>query len=811
MLAASVEIGNQHDVSSKLANLVEKCDASFPAIVWALDEQDWSQKNQPHQKAFFKSRNLMESIERALEKYDMNAAVRAPSSISRLSLNLDGKLLVLEELINAKSARLDDFNAVLGACGKQGWSADAKTVLNKMFVYAESFPHCAPTAWSFNALLNSCAAQGDVHELESILKDMINNELQPDQVTMNTLLKAFIKNLRKYNNGNNKKRFRTVVHALSFFKWCTEDLKLDPDAATFYSLFRLFSTYLETFDDSSVAVVYETETQMFDDFEENEEGDMVSQDRELMVWMSDLIATTCRDAPAAALDIGVFNNAFDYYRKLGDVDQTFALYNIMRKREIQPNDLTLGLLFATCAIQQQFEKGLKFLDHLMTSDGYMPSLKALTGAMQLYANARNPDGALGIIRAMETSKAFTLTTETYEPVVFAYARVGNVISAWEIAEEIQEKFGRVSINIYNRVLLACAEAALPGRALDVLSLIRSEENVTLDIISFNTTLDAFVRAGMRAAWSRKTHKYTLESDEQANYAEHKRVDNRNGYEHEMDGEYQRGRMVNSDNSDQTIEIEGKELEATLLRKDELNQRMKAAWVRASVIGLLEEMQEIRVKPDLTSYEHAIAACNVNKDFEGVIAIFDRLIRRKRCNDVIDLKSKLVSESSLAAYISACTATRDKNRIVEAPTLLHKWHLATGNIPPEFVVTQLLKSLETLGEWRCAVRMLPDWQVLFGIPPGVAVFNKVMEMCNNAEKHELVAPIFITMQGLAVYRIIPDVDSYIERIYAEEQRENWVIATDLFVEMQQRFSTEEISHYQLRKLNLGRYSLRQKEH
>ena len=80
-----------------------------------------------------------------------------------------------------------------------------------------------------------------------------------------------------------------------------------------------------------------------------------------------------------------------------------------------------------------------------------------------------------LFRAIEMSGTFLPTVETYEPVVFAYARVGNVTRAWEVANEMEAKRGTASVSIYNRILLACVEAALPGRALEVLDVIRLRE------------------------------------------------------------------------------------------------------------------------------------------------------------------------------------------------------------------------------------------------------------------------------------------------------------------------------------------------
>ncbi|KAE9038658.1 hypothetical protein PR001_g7866 [Phytophthora rubi] len=644
---------------------------------------------------------------------------------------------------------------------------------------------------SFQVAMAACSRAR--HLRKSIVNEMVESNLLPDQVTMNTVLKAHIASLKSSCGTNLRARVKFVMQGLSFFEWCTEDQKVDPGAATYYSLFRLFTTFMELPESRDI-------NNMLDEDEDQELTG--GEEMKMFAWITEFITTTCRDAPLGSLDIGVFNNAFAYYHRLGELDECFALFNLMKKRGIQPDETTLGLMFATCASQQQFEVGLKFLDHIITVDGYKPTLKVLSGAMQLCANSKNPSGALELFRAIEALGAFSPTVETYEPLVFAYARVGNVSSAWDIANEMEEKLGRVSVSIYNRILLACAEAALPGRALEVLDVIRRKGGVTADIISYNTALEAFVRAGERAAWWRTNRVNWKEEDDDVDYDED-----------EDDGDQQTDELhggIEDKNEDLSQTTEDLTMGAVPPQDYKSEQREKAAWVRASIIELLEEMKQNRLKPDMTTYERAIAACSVNDDFEGVITIFDTLINRKRDKKSAELKSDLVSDSSFAAYLVACTSLEDKDRVVEVPTLLHKWHTATGQLPPAFVVNQLLDSLDEVGEWRRAVRMLPDMQATFGVPPSVNVFNRVMQMCNHAGEHQLVAPIFATMQGASAYRVYPDAESYIQRIYAEEQRENWVAATDLFVEMQKKCPSEEISHHLLQKIALGRYRMRQNE-
>ncbi|TDH65489.1 hypothetical protein CCR75_008033 [Bremia lactucae] len=791
------DIDGEVQNSMKLKRLV----ANRDALSFALDRpRDWSQMTQLQYQASVLDRSQNESVERALEKsYHQITELGVERFIHGQSLNLQGKLKLLNELIRLQKASAHDFSTVLEACGRQGQVDDALSVLNKMKSYAKMCPLCAPTTWSYNALLNAFAVRGEVHKMESILNEMIMNDLHFDQVTVNTVLKAQTNLLKECVDDTPKTRLSTMIQALSIYEQCVEYQNFNSDVSTYFSLFRLFATYLNTCNNEAVTNAYKDGVSLHDSAEHNEIDSIESQEKEVIAYIKNKITATCRDAPAEKLDIGVFNNAFDCYYRLGDVAQSFKLFEFMKRLGFQPTDTTFGLIFATCATQQQFEVGLNFLDHLMTNDGYKPSLKVLIGAMQLCAKSNNPEGAIQLFRAIEASNAFTLTVEAYEPVAFAYARVGNVNSAWEIVNEMEEKLGSVFFGSYNWILQACAVAALPGRALEVLDVMRREKGVAPDVISYNTCLDAFVRAGQRAAWWKKNRVNKLIGDREKDHDEVEEAA-------EKDTKDLKGSVEGSPSIKRVIDAKNVEVTAALNM-----QRTKAAWARASVIDILEKMQLQRLKPDMTTYERAIGACSVNEDNEGVIAIFDKLITRTRSRFAFKFKSNLVSESSFSAYLVASTALQDKNRVLEAPTLLRQWHLATRQAPSEFVVAQLLESLELLGEWRCAVQMLPEWKSLFGVRPSVVVFNKVMEMCNRANEHELVAPIFATMQDATANHICPNPDSYIERIYAEEQLENWGIATNLFVEMRKKFTSEEISHRQLQKLSLGRYSLRHNEH
>ncbi|RLN60207.1 hypothetical protein BBJ28_00003716 [Nothophytophthora sp. Chile5] len=783
---------------AELESLIAEQDADAAPVVWDPEEREFGQMTRAQENTFRLALSRKQSIEHAAERVRRLEAGAALTGVDRraamLSLKLEGKMTLLDAMIRDSSANAADFNAVLSACGRQGRLEEAEVVLDKMKRFATVSPDCAPTTWSYNAVLNACAVRGAVRQVEAIVNGMLERDLEPDHVTMNTVLKAHVANLTDGAGGSPHARLKTAMQALSFFEWCTEEQAVEPDAATYFTLFRLFAEYTEERDEDSEDIEEDDE----DDDDEDEE-----QQTELGEWAVEFISSTCRDAPLAVIDVGVFNAGFDYFQRLGDVKQAFALFNVMKQRGFPPDDNTLGLLFAACARAEQAEVGLNFLDHLMGEEGYEPSLKVLNGAIRLCANSNNPHGAMELFRAIQASGTFQPTIETYEPVVHAFARVGNVADAWSFANEMEQQLGKVSVSIYNRVLQACAVAARPGPAMEILEHMRRKHGAIPDVTSYNMVLEAFVAAGKRAAWRRNQK----EEEEDYDGFDEDEEDDDPFLEGGQGGDRADGHDTEPlyDHQDSFVE------EASAPQDGDFQHREDAERVRITILSLLEEMRKSkRSRPDSLTYRRAIAACDVRDDPEGVISIFDELLVHDKGEDDTRLKEDVVTDPCVSAYLAACLRLHETERVTQVPQLLHKRHTATGQSPSLQVLLELLDALEGVGEWRRAVRLLPNLQTQFGMPPNVLVFNRVMQLCNRAGEHQLVAPIFATMQDATVYRVFPDVDSYIQMIYAEEQRENWAAATDLFVEMQNKCPSEEISPRRLQKIALGRYRLRQQE-
>ena len=135
---------------------------------------------------------------------------------------------------------------------------------------------------------------------------MIENNVEVDHATMNTVWKANEKSLENGVSEGPQARFDTLIQALSFFERCAEDRQLDPGAATYFSLFRLFAMCFERASKGD----YDPAARINSNEIRNEEI-VETQDDELVAWMGESIFTSCQDAPLVLLDIGVYNNAFN--------------------------------------------------------------------------------------------------------------------------------------------------------------------------------------------------------------------------------------------------------------------------------------------------------------------------------------------------------------------------------------------------------------------------------------------------------------------------------------------------------------------
>lgn len=485
-------------------------------------------------------------------------------------------------------------------------------------------------------------------------------------------------------------------------------------------------------------------------------GDIESaEEEEKRTLHASFIMDVCQNADVETLNTEVFNGALDFCQRYGNVDMAFKLFNMMKARGIQRNVSTLHLLFAACSRKQQADVGLNLMNYLLQEEGYSPKLAELNGLIQLCASSERPADAVAIFDGIQASGLFKPDAKSYAHVVHAFARVGDVSNALKYIHSMKEDIECVNIEVYNDVLRACTITGDRWQAMGAYKLMVEHEGLVPNNSTFDTLLRSFTTKKSVGSFG----------------------DDRDEFE--------------EDDEDEEFEILGDASD-----DEGVNERIdEILW------DILAEMDKFGVSSTPNTYKHILIACAIRDDHNALFAFFDNLMAHSNVDIV-----RILSETSLLTYMDSCVHCKDANRIKALVKQLRTIHNQTHRLDlSPVVVVRLLGALETVGELHEAMGLLRNLESDYGVAPNVAFFNSVMEMCNNAQQPQYVDQIFLTMQQSAAYRLYPNVESYVQAISALEQRNEWVRATNLFMEMQKKCSKEDLSPKKLQKIAIGRYS------
>lgn len=629
-----------------------------------------------------------------------------------------------KNLVNSMS-----FDTVLVVCGRLGRLKEAEHVLALM--KHDLNPH-APTILSYNSLLNACAFHGDIAKAENLYQELQRMRIRPDDVTMNTMLKAY-SNANKHMTRDdeledNENEPSVAVRALDFFNHACQHLY--PDAITYSSLFRILALDVH--------------------------GDIESaKEEEKRSLHASFIMDACQNADVETLNTEVFNGALDFCQRYGNVDMAFELFNIMKARGIQQNVATLTLLFTACSRKQQADVGLNLMNYLLQEEDFSPKLAELNGLIQLCASSERPADAVAIFDGIQASGLFRPDSKSYAHVIRAFARVGDISNALKYVHLMKEGIEHVSIEAYNAVLQACTIRGDRWQAMGAYKLMVEHEGLVPNSSTFDTLLRSFTTK--KNVGSYRDRRGDSEEDD--------------GGEDAITGDD----VSDGENVDERIE--------------------DILW------DILAEMDKFDVPPTQNTYTHILIACAIRDDHDALLAFFDNLMTHESAKIV-----GLLSETSLLTYMDSCVYCKNVDRIKTLMKQLRTIHQQTHRLDlSPVVVIELLSALESVGELHEAMGLLRNLESDYGVAPNVAFFNSVMEMCNNAQQPQFVDRIFLTMQQSAAYRLHPNVESYVQAISALEQRNEWVRATNLFMEMQKKCSKEDLSPKKIKKIAIGRYS------
>lgn len=652
---------------------------------------------------------------------------------------------ILDEMISRGLADASCFETMLAASNRCGDLDMAETVMAKM-KYVGATKKFKPTLLCYNTILNCCAEEGDMTKAEEYFQELFGYGIHPDIVTLNTMLKV-IGNSCNHENSDISYLTRST-QALSLYNWCVRELEIAPDSVTHFALFRVFS--LEFEHASGFAEMSQDDMHGYQDILE-------------------AVERICGEVPVDALDIGACNAAIDCFLRFNETERVHALLDVLQERSLSLSNATAKFVFASASNAGDSAIGLDFLNYAMTNNDFKPTIQVINGAIELCANTMNSRGALELFNKIETSEFLEPNEESYVNLIRALTFAGNIEAALSYARSMKDKLGVGSVVAYNRILSACSFYGQYERSLVILEEMTEEQELVPNSDTFDTIFEAFIKSG-----------------ELAN------ANNAQAEEEFFDD------IVDEDEEDEAVEARPS--------RNLFDSENETTLVSTFVVALLEKMSQVGVSPSSVTYSQAISACAVREDSAGSLKVFDHLVASWE-RGVASLDC-VFDDVTLCTYIKACRDLGESQRLEDLMVILEEAQKhSEDSVLPSGPLLQLMNALEIIGGWQRALWMLRNMDIVYGVAPSVLHFNRVMEMCNAAGEFRSVNLIFLTMQNSPAYHVDPNVDSYIQAIYAAEQLEQWTEATNLFIAMQQNCRKDEIWPSHMKKIALGRYSER----
>nr|CCA16134.1 conserved hypothetical protein [Albugo laibachii Nc14]CCA25095.1 conserved hypothetical protein [Albugo laibachii Nc14] len=228
------------------------------------------------------------------------------------------------------------------------------------------------------------------------------------------------------------------------------------------------------------------------------------------------------------------------------------------------------------------------------------------------------------------------------------------------------------------------------------------------------------------------------------------------------------------------------------------------WIRDTIEALYQEMASQATPATV------ILMCRfyqVAKDPHAITQVVERF----------QSEGRTIDEWTTIAYLRACVASDNLNGVNQ---------MLSKPDPPHScaVLIEIFDALHHLNVWDVALKLFrklssqerskfPD----IDTETSLHLLEKVLAMCNENEEFAIVTAMFqairhslehygsvITQERYFVDRL--SAEAYIEAIFAAEAADNWVDATTLFMEMQQRYP-EILTSGLCEKIALGRYQSR----
>ncbi|KAK2995837.1 hypothetical protein RJ640_006176 [Escallonia rubra] len=298
---------------------------------------------------------------------------------------------------------------------------------------------------SCNALLTCLSREQEFEKINIILKEIKENNVQPNVVTFGILINHYCK-------------FRRMDNALEVFK----NIKEGSDGISVRPDVIIFNTLIDGLC-------------------------KVGRQREALDLMDQM-----RLEHGCMPNSVTYNCLIDGFCKAGEIDRARELFDRMKEEGIRPNVITLNILVDGMCKNGMISSATEFFNE-MQEKGLKGNAVTYTALINAFCNANNIDKAMNLFDEMSKSGCIP-DVRAYYTLVFGLCQAGRVDDASFIASMAKKAGFGLDTICYNALIGGFCRKGKMDRAYEMLKNME-QEGVKPDTVTYNTLISYFSKAG----------------------------------------------------------------------------------------------------------------------------------------------------------------------------------------------------------------------------------------------------------------------------------------------------------------------------
>jgi len=334
---------------------------------------------------------------------------------------------------------------------------------------------------SYNTVMKGHLADNKMHAALQLLKEMSDSNMPASLVTYHGILNA------RVQMGDSRGAWSLVEQMKSS--------GLSPNAVTCSILLKAMTTRAQAGDVSRVVELMDAMDTAVDEvlFASMAEACIRTGRLDLL---SERTRMSTKSGNSLGLSAPTYGSMIKAYGQAHDIDQVWALWDEMGRREVRPTSITLGCMVEALVMNRFADQAWELAQKLWDDDTQKSLLNTVIYSTILkgFAMAKRPDRLMALYEEMR-EREIACNTITYNTMLNAFAQCGSMHRVPQLLEDMKAATPPVEPDIvtYSTMVKGfCASGDL-DKGLQLLKEMELDGKFAPDEVMYNSLLDGCAR------------------------------------------------------------------------------------------------------------------------------------------------------------------------------------------------------------------------------------------------------------------------------------------------------------------------------